>query len=329
MYQMGLALRYLNYKLLKKGPLFATYNVTFRCNSRCEYCNYWKASWPELGTDGAVTVIKRVADSGAKMLDLSGGEPTLRNDIGDLVVLSHDLGLFTTMNTNGLAMRSDMMNKFRAGLEAVTISLDGPEEVHDRVRGIPGGYKKALQSLKEYRKSGIRTGISAVLSMQNRGKLHTMLSDVADFADFVTVQPQNPPTGIPPDPEDIRALKGLGSKLIVPQDYIQGINDYSVNKFEKVCDAINLYFSVDPEGYLNPCPQRSDIKIGKLTEQSYRKLVENNYPAAMERVSACTGCYLACTVGLSMQLRQPVISSAKMALHTYLNSGKSSPKIFA
>lgn len=322
MYQIGLAIRYLNYKLFKHGPLFATYNVTFRCNSRCEYCDYWKTSWPELGTDGAITVIKRIAGSGAKMLDLSGGEPTLRNDIGDLVVLSHDLGLFTTMNTNGLAMRNDMMSKFRAGLEAVTISLDGPEEVHDKVRGIPGGYKKALQSINEYRKSGIRTGISTVLSMQNRGKLHAMLSDVSDLADFVTVQPQNPPTGVPPDPEDIMALKGLGSKLIVPQDYLLGINDYSVNKFKKVCDAINLYFSVDPEGYLNPCPQRSDIKIGKLTEKSYRELVESNYPEVIGRVSACTGCYLACTVGLSMQLRQPVISSAKMALHTYLNSGK-------
>ncbi len=50
----GLALRYLNYKLFRKGPLYATYNVTFRCNSRCEYCGYWRSSWPELSTNESV-----------------------------------------------------------------------------------------------------------------------------------------------------------------------------------------------------------------------------------------------------------------------------------
>jgi len=319
MNQVGLALGYLNYKLFKKGPLFATYNVTFRCNSRCEYCEYWRSSWPELGANESITVIKRIAESGARMLDFSGGEPTLRNDIGDLIMLSHDLGLFTTMNTNGLAVRNDMISKFRAGLEAITVSIDGPEEVHDKVRGIKGGYRKAIESIKTYRASGIRTGISTVLSTQNRGKIKMMLSNIIDVVDFVTVQPQNPPTGIPPDPEDISAIRELGSKLIVPKEYLRHIEYYSTNRFEKMCDAIELYFSVDPEGYLNPCPQRSDIKIGKLTEHSYQELVNKYYPAFKDKVSACNGCYLACTVALSMQMKEPITSSAKMALQAYFN----------
>jgi MoaA/NifB/PqqE/SkfB family radical SAM enzyme len=319
MNQARLALGYLNYKLFRKGPLYATYNVTFRCNSRCEYCEYWRSSWPELNTNESVTVIKRIAESGARMLDFSGGEPTLRNDIGDLITLSNDLGLFTTMNTNGLAIRNDMMNKFRAGLEAITISLDGPEEIHDKVRGIPGGYRKAIQSIKTYRESGIRTGISTVLSTQNRGKIKSMISDVIDIVDFITVQPQNPPTGIPPDPDDLRAIRGLGSKLIVPNEYLQQIEHYSTNKFAKMCDAMELYFSVDPEGYLNPCPQRSDIRIGKLTDHSYHELVDKYYPAFKDKVSACSGCYLACTVALSMQMKESITSSAKIALRTYFN----------
>ncbi|MGC9209348.1 MAG: radical SAM/SPASM domain-containing protein [Nitrososphaeria archaeon] len=311
---------YIRARMGRKEPYFATYNVTYRCNSRCTYCDYWRRDWDELGTEDALTVVRRIAESGARVLDFSGGEPSLRRDIVLLMKESHDRGLFTSLSTNGLTVPRWLVEGASRYADAVTISLDGPEQVHDRTRGVPGGYRRAVEAIRAYRRAGVRTGISIVLSRENAGSVERLLQEVEDEVDYITFQPVNPPQGFRIPEEDLAALMKRRRKIVLPDEYFRNVSAYSEGRFGKVCDALDLYFSVDPLGNLNPCPLRSDVKLGSLVSRSFREIMEASYEEGRRAVESCSGCYLACTVGVSYQMKEPLRKSVVSALR-YVVSG--------
>jgi polysaccharide pyruvyl transferase WcaK-like protein/MoaA/NifB/PqqE/SkfB family radical SAM enzyme len=133
--------------------------VTMRCNSRCQMCGVWRdTSQDELAIDQirctlADPLFRQVAHVG-----LSGGEPTLRPDLPDLCRIVVDLlpklqGLSITSN----GLRPDRLEEFLPEIRdmcqsrdirfSMNFSMDGIEEVHDRVRGVPGAYKQLRKSI--------------------------------------------------------------------------------------------------------------------------------------------------------------------------------------
>ena len=62
---------FLKFKAKKPTPLFASYNVTGRCNMRCVFCEWWKTDTPELPTNKALVAIDAVCSLGVPFFDLS------------------------------------------------------------------------------------------------------------------------------------------------------------------------------------------------------------------------------------------------------------------
>ncbi len=83
-------------------PLNVMLAVTDRCNSRCRYCNIPGRGHPDETTEQLLKLIDEIAAAGAVRLGLWGGEPLLRDDIGELVDHAKSRGLYVTMDTNGL-----------------------------------------------------------------------------------------------------------------------------------------------------------------------------------------------------------------------------------
>jgi len=131
-------------------PYIATFSVTDNCNSRCVTCSQWrKKSYNELTTDELKDVFDQLSLTTVRNIAFTGGEPMLRQDIFKLVRYASSLGFRVSMVTNGLLINYEKAQKLvKNGLAGVCISIDGPEIVHDRIRGITGGYKKTLFALK-------------------------------------------------------------------------------------------------------------------------------------------------------------------------------------
>jgi len=306
-------------KYFHRTPFYATYNVTFRCNSRCVYCDYWKQDWPELRTEDALRVVDRIAESGVSMLAISGGEPLLRKDIAEILKEARNVGTLNTLNTSGLIRNEPLAKEISRLIDALTISIDGPPEIHDQQRGIRGAYERSLGTLKMYKSLGIYTGVNLVLTELNKDHLWEVFEMIDDYIDFMTVQPVNPPSGRITE-DNLKALERIRStgKLLLPETYIKRMKDYYEGKFSKICEALGLYFAVDPMGNLMPCAPRHDIKLGNLLESSYMELVRNASPASIKKINDCTGCYLVCTVGISDQINYPIIKSAYENIRAYL-----------
>jgi len=138
--------------------------VTNRCNLRCRHCFYPINTEPkELTLDEITNFTNKNRFS---QIILTGGEPFLRNDIIDIAKIFLNKGCRINIDTNGTF--PERVGAFIKEIPSAVfqISIDGNEELHDKIRG-NGSYKKAMETLDILRAYKIRTIISTSLNKLN------------------------------------------------------------------------------------------------------------------------------------------------------------------
>jgi len=165
------------------APFQVVWNITRACNLKCVHCyeNAGVKDNDELSTEQALHVIDLLADAGVLILAFSGGEPTLRPDILQLIEHSSQRGMFTAIATNAIMLSSrNKVKEFqKAGLQFAQISLDGLNpETHDRFRGVPGCFEKTVQGIKNCVAEGLFVEIATTATRFNYKEIPGMI----DFA---------------------------------------------------------------------------------------------------------------------------------------------------
>ncbi|MEO5370690.1 MAG: radical SAM protein [Magnetococcus sp. DMHC-1] len=179
--RLGLAMDILRANLVDRAfPYKLTFAVTDRCNARCALCGIWNKSTQssELATDEIISFLTRNAHF--SWIDLTGGELTERPDALEIVqaVIRHQHRLFHLhIPTNGLDLPgiTTLVRTVLAlspPLFTLTISLDGPPALHDRLRGRPGTWEACLRlyaALRPLCHAGFRIFFGYTLSHLNAG----------------------------------------------------------------------------------------------------------------------------------------------------------------
>lgn len=134
-------------------PTTATLASTYRCQCKCDNCYAMvdgRNGADEMSTDELKAVIDQIRGLGALQLIITGGEPLLRKDIFDLVAHAHAIGLITRISTNGYLLTRECVAELkRAGLNQCGVAIDDADpDMHDRLRGLPGIFEKAIQGLR-------------------------------------------------------------------------------------------------------------------------------------------------------------------------------------
>ncbi len=131
--------------------------VTNRCNSRCVMCNIWKLPKKnlevirdELSTTEIKILLKELSKMGAKALCLSGGEPTLRGDLIEIIKTAKKEGFSVEMITNGTVIDRRLANQLiECSVDRIVFSIDSPTpNAHDKIRGVSGGWEKATKGIE-------------------------------------------------------------------------------------------------------------------------------------------------------------------------------------
>jgi MoaA/NifB/PqqE/SkfB family radical SAM enzyme len=143
------------------APTVLVYNCTFVCDARCEMCNNWKRGdrKAEMSLDQLDQVITHRFWGAVENLNISGGEPTTRNDLPEMVELFHrrlprlrKVGINTTGLTPHRAI--PMLTRIvefcadKDVLFSARVSLDGIGDVHNQVRQVKRGFDKAVQTIE-------------------------------------------------------------------------------------------------------------------------------------------------------------------------------------
>lgn len=151
------------------APLACVYEVTLACDARCVHCgsDAGSARSDELATAEAMTLFDDLAASGCESVTLSGGEPLLRGDWPALVEGIRASGMRAEMISNGLGAARQADAIARAGFFAVTFSVDGPPEVHDALRGIPGALDRLREGARALLERGVRLGAATQVNRLN------------------------------------------------------------------------------------------------------------------------------------------------------------------
>jgi MoaA/NifB/PqqE/SkfB family radical SAM enzyme len=141
----------------RRRPVLVHFEVTLRCNARCGFCDYWKTDSEQRASE-----LKSYADAARffnpMLVTFTGGEPTLRRDLEDLVAeVDRAINLkYVTLITHGAMLTPERAQSlWDAGVNQFNISLDYLDERHDVARGIPGLSAKILAAIPAMRARGI------------------------------------------------------------------------------------------------------------------------------------------------------------------------------
>jgi len=167
-------------------PLAVLAEVTHRCPLQCPYCSNpveLERGGTELSTDEWKRVLSELADIGVLQIHFSGGEPTARKDLEDLIRHATDVGLYTNLITSAVLLtKSKLAVLADAGLCHVQISFQGSESgVADRVAGLKDAHAKKIEAAHWARELGLPLTVNAVMHRQNLFQLPDIIQMAVDL----------------------------------------------------------------------------------------------------------------------------------------------------
>ncbi len=126
------------------------FSLTNQCNLNCEMC--WQVDRSQklfASFDMISRIIDEIAQLGKPPIYLWGGEPLLHPDIKRIIEKIRSAGLFSIINTNGTMLSRLADELAETPPDMIIISIDGPEAIHDKIRGRSGTYKRVIEGIEK------------------------------------------------------------------------------------------------------------------------------------------------------------------------------------
>ncbi len=269
--------------------------LTYRCNNNCYFCYAGgPKSSPELSTAQWKSAIEKIWDSGIPQIVFTGGEPTLRDDLVELV--DHSREFVTGLVTNGRKLASLAESLSQAELDYVQVSLESHlPSVHDRMVGVPGAWQETRDGITQALKSDLEVITNTTLTRDN----YQLFSELVRYGAELGLKMMACNTlicsgrgtcsqktaGITPEElsstlkSATEAARKAGIKLewYSPTCYKQ-FNPLDFGFGPKSCSAAQYNLTVEPDGSIIPCQSWFKDKLGNILKDNWADIW--NHPVA-------------------------------------------------
>lgn len=276
-------------------PVLSELAVTYRCNFRCSFCyagiNCTRdAASTELSTAELKELIYKIRfQAQVPSISFTGGEPTLRKDLPDLIAYAKEIDMRVNLISNGYLIDENLAKAMKnAGLDSAQLSLEGvTEETHDAIVGVKGAYQQLLKAVKHLEAEGIRVHTNTTLSLENVDEVERLPGflkelGMARFSMNLVI-----PTGSAKEHDKI-LLPYSKAGEIVKKIYDESkkhdiefmwysplplcmFNTITAGLGNKGCAACDGLLSVDPEGNIIPCSSW-DEPMGNLLRNDFESI---------------------------------------------------------
>ncbi len=268
--------------------------LTYRCNNACSHCyNARPRSFPELSAEEWHKIIDHLWDLGIPHIVFTGGEPTLRNDLPDLIRHAEKNGQITGLNTNGrkLADPSFVESLVDAGLDHVQITLESHNpEIHDKMVVTPGAWQETIKGIRNALASKLYVMTNTTMLTHNHHSLEETLKFLADLGvptvglNALIYSGRGKTVGTGLSEKDLEPLLDLAKastaannqRLIwyTPTQYCN-FDPVEFGLGVKGCTAALYNMCIEPDGSVLPC-QSYYHSLGKIQETDWDTIWNND-----------------------------------------------------
>jgi len=300
--------------------------LTYRCNNNCAHCyNARPRNFPEISTGQWKKVIDRCWQIGIPHIIFTGGEPTLRDDLAELISYAQSLGQITGINTNGrrLSDVNYLESLIAAGLDHVQITLESSDrDIHDKLVCHSGAWDETIAGIKNAVASKLYMMTNTTLLQENSDHLEETLKFLHNVGVPTvglnaliysgrgeTVGTGLPETRLPALLDTARRLTSeFGQKLIwyTPTQYCH-FDPMSLQLGIKGCTAALYNMCIEPDGSVIPC-QSFYQPLGNILKDKWSSIWEHPLSVSLRErknvPSGCTSCAMLQECGGGCPLHQ-------------------------
>jgi radical SAM family uncharacterized protein len=284
----------------EKRPVLAGHKLLYRCNLECQMCPFWRREdEPLLTIKEEVRMMDSLARAGVSFLGFEGGEPLLRPELPAILEEAH-ARFHTSLVTNGWLL-SQRYREIRRHLEYLFVSLDGIGETHDRMRGIPRSFERAVAGMRQAG-GDVPIAISHTITRDNLGHAERLVELAGELDvritvqvayDYSTADAMSPGAAyLRPTLLKLLELKKAGAPILESVDYFEALLSSWYGGEPWRCRPW-LTINIDPSGRIvMPCYVLQEYN-GKVPvwDVDVRELW-NSFD--WERYTSCNKCALAC-----------------------------------
>ena len=302
--------------------------LTYRCNNDCAHCyNARPRDYPELDTESWKRIIDRLWELGVPHIVFTGGEPTLRNDLPELIAHAESNGQITGLNTNARRMQSaDYVKQLvEAGLDHVQITVESWDEaIHEQMVQARGSFRQTI--------AGLRCALASPLYvMTNTTMLETNVRSIPQTLDFLAdlgvptiglnaliYSGRGASVGTGMKESELQPLLNIatqkttarGQRLIwyTPTQYCR-FDPLQANLGVKGCTASLYSMCVEPDGAVLPC-QSYYQPLGNLLQDPWDSIWNHELSVRLRERGGlpqkCNGCSLVPECGGGCPLQFPM-----------------------
>lgn len=284
-------------------PVLCNYYVTYRCNAKCGFCDIWERPSPYVNLGDLGDNLKDLKRLGVKVIDFTGGEPLLHQDIHTFLASAKKMGFVTTLTTNGL-LYPKKAEKLKGLVDMLHFSLDAADkDTHDQSRGV-ACFDFVMKSIKIARDLGERPDILFTVFEENVDGINAVYEDICLPNGLVLIL--NPVfdyndvrTGAQLSDATLKALKYWGKKkLVYLNDAFVALRQSGGNHVsDPVCKAASSTIVISPENELVlPCYHlgKKSFPINGGLYDLYHSTAVRNLVALEGRLPECEGCTINC-----------------------------------
>ena len=303
-------------------PVLGEIALTYRCNNACRFCYTGcgekfkkRGQTPDLNFKHIIDIFADEAQ--IPFFSFTGGEPTLRSDLEELIAYAQQKKLITNLVTNGTLIDAARAHSLKeAGLGSAQVSIEGPSaDIHDNLAGRPGAFAETLAGIKALQEAKIPTQTNTTITRANLAIIHQMPAYLASIGIhrfamnlFIPTIPGEEADRLFVSYEEIgpyvdavaKEAKKLGMTFFwySPTPFCN-YNPIARGHGNKSCAAADGLLSVAPDGSVLPCSSWNE-PIGNLFSQSFRDLwfseAARFYKEKRFAPAPCTSCesFVAC-----------------------------------
>ena len=260
-----------------RAPMGLLAELTHKCPLQCPYCsNPLEMDRPntELSTDEWKRVFREAGELGVLQLHLSGGEPTARKDLEELVKAAHEAGLYTNLITAGVLLTRERMKALaESGLDHVQLSIQDVDDKNaELISAYKGGFQKKIEVCSWVREFDLPLTINAPIHRANIENLPAIIEFAADMGaarievahvQYYAWALKNRASLMPSKEQTAKAIKVVENakkKYLGIMVFDMVVPDYYA-KFPKPCMSGwgRGFMNVTPSGKVLPCHAAESI----------------------------------------------------------------------